>query len=407
MPGAKKDFLKLWTGQTTSEIGSRITREGLPLTAILMLGATPSQMGLPAAAGSASVLVFSMAAGVIADRMRRRPLMIGTDLARALLLLTIPVAARLGVLSFSQLLAVSVVTGLLTVQFDIAYRSYLPALLPRDDLFDGNRRLMMSASTAEILGPGLTGVLVQAITAPVAILLDAVSFVVSAVSVWFIRTPEPEAVPVKHESLWTEASEGARTIAGHPVLRALALRSITVYFSMGMFFTLYMLYAIRTLHMSTSTLGFTIALGGVGALSGAWMSKRLTVFHTGNTFLAAAFLQATAQFLVPFAASVPKLAVIFMGVAQLVGDGAFTVYFVNETTLRQSLIEDRLLGRVNGAMELASRGILPIGALAGGFLAGGIGIPQTLWMGSAGVLLSCLFLLPLRRGRTAPGYSRS
>ena len=166
MPDPKKDFRRLWTGQTISEIGSRITREGLPYTALLLLAATPAQMGILAAAGSASVLVFSMAAGVIADRMRRRPLMIAADLARASLLLSIPLAAKLGVLSFAHLLGVSVAAGLLTVQFDVAYQSYLAALVPREDLFEGNRRLMMSASAAEILGPGATGVLVQAAGAP-------------------------------------------------------------------------------------------------------------------------------------------------------------------------------------------------------------------------------------------------
>ncbi len=393
----RSDFLKLWTGQTISAIGSRITREGLPLTAVLMLGATPWQMGLLAAASSASILVFSIVAGVIADRVHRRPLMIGTDLARAALLTSIPLAARFGVLSFGLLLGVSVAAGLLTVQFDIAYQSYLPALLPSDELFEGNRRLTMSAATAEILGPGITGVLVQAITAPIAILLDAVSFVVSAVSLWFIRTPEPESVPAAPESLWREASEGARTIARYPILRVLALRSILTYFSGGMFYTLYMLYAIRTLHMTTSVLGFTIALGGVGALAGAWLTKRLAVFAPETTFVAAAVTQSLAQMLIPFAASVPKLAVLCMGVAQLVGDAAFTVYAVNEITIRQRLVETRLLGRVNGAMQLASGGVLPLGALAGGVLAEWIGIPRTLWAGATGVLLSTLFLLPLRR----------
>ena len=400
MPDPKRDFRRLWAGQTISEIGSRITREGLPYTALLLLAATPAQMGILAAAGSASVLVFSVAAGVIADRVRRRPLMIAADLARALLLLSIPLAAKLGALSFAQLLGVSVAAGLLTVQFDVAYQSYLPALVPREDLFEGNRRLMMSASAAEILGPGATGVLVQAVGAPFAILIDSVSFLVSAVSVWIIRTPEPEPVPGLHDPLWREASEGARAIARHPVLRALAFRSVVAYFSMGTYFTLYLLYAIRVLHMSTGMLGFTISLGGVGSMAGAWLSKRLTVFPAGATFLGAALVQASAQFLTPLAASVPpRWAVACMCLSQLIGDAAWTVYYVNATTLRQSLVEAGLLGRVNGAMQLASRGVLPVGALAGGVAAGWIGVAPTLWAGAAGVLVSCLFLLPLRQRR--------
>jgi predicted MFS family arabinose efflux permease len=392
-----RDFLLLWAGQTISEIGSRITREGLPLTAIMILGISPAQMGVLAASGSASVLIFSMAAGVIADRVRRRPLMIATDLARAALLFSIPAAAKMGTLTFSQLLAVAVLAGLLTVQFDVAYQSYLPVLVSRENLFESNRRLTMSSATAEILGPGLTGVLIQLLTAPIAILFDSVSFIVSAASVWMIRAPEPAPARKEREHFWREASEGARVIAAHPALRPLALRSSFWFFAMGLVFSAYMIYAIRVLRLNTATLGFVIALGGAGALLGAYAAKRLRAFHAGHVFIASAVIQALAQCFTPLAAYTPRFAAVSMGIAQFVGDAAFTVYYLNETTLRQTLVEDRLLGRVNGAMQLASRGVLPLGALVGGVLAERIGLTNTIWLSVAGSLASCAFLAPLRR----------
>ncbi len=395
------DFTKLWVGQTISEIGSRITREGLPLTAVLLLAATPAQMGLLSAIGSASVLLFGLAAGVLVDRLRRRPVMIAADLGRAVLLATIPLAAAMHRLSFTQLLIVGALAGILTVVFDVAYQSYLPVLLERDLLVEGNRRLGMSSATAEILGPGLTGVLVKLITAPIAVLLDAISFLISAISVWIIRKPEPPAAPATGIPWKQEIFEGARSIAGHPILRALAIRSMIAFLFAGLSFSLYVLYAIRTLHMSTVAFGFTIALGGAGALVGSYFADRISRrFGLGRSFFGSALLTGTVNLLIPLAATYPRFAVLFLGASQFFGDSAWAVYMVNETTLRQRVTADHMLGRVNAAMQLASRGVLPIGALLGGLLGSGIGIPATLWIGGAGLLASCLCLLPVLKFHT-------
>src|ERR1700685_3672216 len=186
----RKDFAKLWAGQTISEVGSRITREGLPLAALLTLNASAGQMGILSAVSSASVLIFGLGAGVAVDRLKKRPVMIATDLGRAGLLALIPLAAHRHVLSMELLIIIAVAAGALTVLFDVAYQSYLPALVRPEELLESNKRLSLSASAAEMAGPALTGVLVQAITAPRAILVDALSFLVSAFSVWTIRKPE-------------------------------------------------------------------------------------------------------------------------------------------------------------------------------------------------------------------------
>lgn len=404
--GVSRDFAKLWAGQTISELCSRITREGLPLTALLTLHASAAQMGILSSIGSASVLMFGLAAGIAVDRLKKRPVMILTDLARAALLALIPFAAHYHALSMTLLIAIAVAAGALTVLFDVAYQSYLPALVPPDDLVESNKRLSLSSSTAEMLGPALTGVLVQVITAPLAILVDAISFLVSALSVFAIRKPETR--PVRHQEvpIITEALHGFQFIWTHPALRALLLRSATAFLSMGLTMPLYLLSAIRIVHLSTSALGITIALGGAGSIVGAWLAPRLSARHgLGPTFFVTAVLIGCAQLLIPASAEFPRIGLWCLCIQQLAGDFVWTIYIVNETALRQLLAPEHVIGRVNAAMQLASRGMLPFGALFGGLLAERIGIAPTLLIGAIGVLLSALFLLPLRNSRAIQAAS--
>src|SRR5262249_23335746 len=193
------DFMRLWAGQTVSQLGSTVTREALPYTAILALGATPIQMGLLGAAGAAPLLLLGLLAGVWVDRLRRRPVMIAADLGRAVLLLSVPGAYLLGLLRIEQLYVVAALVGVLSVFFDVAYQAFLPSLVQREQIFEGNSKLGMSGSVAEIAGPPLGGTLVQLVGGPVTILLDALSFVFSARSLLRIRAPEPApAAPERH-----------------------------------------------------------------------------------------------------------------------------------------------------------------------------------------------------------------
>ncbi|MBC7924017.1 MAG: MFS transporter, partial [Bryobacteraceae bacterium] len=356
-----REFLKLWIGQTISEIGSRISREGLPLTAVLVLGASATQMGILAATGSASVLVFGLAAGVIVDRVRRRPVMIITDLLRAALLGTIPLAAYFGVLSLAHLLIVAALVGICTVLFDVSYQAYLPSLVGAESLFDDNRRLAMSASTAEILGPSMTGVLIQTITAPVAILVDAFSFLASAISIIAIRRPEPPPVPSQGLPTRAEIFEGARIIRSNPILLALAARAVTAFLFFGVYASLYLLFAVRELKLSTSALGITIALGGVGSFVGAYVSRYVSErFPVGQTFFTSALAIGLIGFCIPAAAHFPAYGMALLAAAQLFGDCAWTIYHVSESTYRQRVTDPGALGRVNAAMQLASRGMVPV-----------------------------------------------
>jgi predicted MFS family arabinose efflux permease len=358
-------------------------------------------MGILSATGGASVLLFSLWAGVIVDRVRRRPVMIAADFGRALLLTAIPILALMHVLSIRHLIAIAAGAGVLTVLFDVAYQSYLPSLVGADELFEGNRLLSISGSTAEVLGPSLTGVLVQLITAPIAILLDALSFLASGISVWSIGKPEPPAHAMPHENLRSEMLGGMKTILAHPLLRALLFRSITAFLSMGLGLnSFYVLYAIRVLGLKPASLGVAIALGGAGSLAAGLLSARIARrLPLKLSFFASALTIGCLQVLTPLASFVPRFALLLICLHQFFGDFAWTIYYVNETTLRQSVAPPHLLGRVNAAIQLASRGMLPIGALAGGFLGGKIGIVNTLWIGACGILLSTLWLVPIARSK--------
>jgi len=400
------DFLKLWTGQTISELGSRITREGLPLTAVLVLGAQPAQMGFLAATGAASVLLFGLLAGVWADRIKRRPIMITADLMRAALLATIPAAAFAHRLAMGQLYAVIALVGFCTVFFDVAYQSYLPSLVEREELLEGNSKLAQSSAIAEIVGPGLTGVLVQLITAPIAILFDAISFVISALSVWLIRKPEAGGQPSGEPRHWTaETMAGLRFVFAHRLLRPLACFSACGFFCFGFMGTLYVLYAIRDLRMPPAVLGLVIAVGGVGAMLGASFAPSITrMLGVGWTFIGTMLLVVVSYTLIVLAHGPLLVATSFLVIQQLFGDMGFAIFSVNALALRQSVAPAHVLGRVNGAMQLLTRGIYPLGALVGGALAQNIGIRATLAVAVIGVALSTVWLIasPLRKLREIP-----
>jgi MFS family permease len=397
-----RNFGLLWSGQTISEFGSRITREGLPLAANLVLQATPVQMGLLAAIGTLPVLLVSLFAGVWVDRLRRRPLLIVADLGRAVLLLSIPLAAMLGLLRIEQLYLVAALVGILTVIFEVANQSFLPGLVAREQIVEANSKLSASSSLAEIGGPTLAGVLVQAITAPLAILFDALSFLVSALCAGFIRVPEARPSPAQErQNLWREIQAGLRLLLGNPVLRAITLSTSTDNFFGGAFAALYGLFLIRELAVTPALYGVLVTFGGIGAFVGAFAAGRLVRrVGLGKTLIGAMLLSGAASLLTPLAGG-PHLVIIAMLMAsQLVGDFGREIYLINAVSLRQSIIPNHLLGRVNASAQFLTEGIWPLGAILAGLLSEAIGMRYTLLLGAGlGFLLSSAWLLfsPLRR----------
>jgi len=400
------DFMRLWAGQTISQFGSTVTREALPYTAILVLGASPLQMGLLGAAGAAPLLLLGLFAGVWVDRMRRRPLMIAADMGRALLLLSVPIAYLLGWMRIEQLYLVAALTGVLTVFFNVAYQSILPGLVRREHVLEGNSKLSLSESVAEIGGPPLGGVLVQLISGPITLLLDALSFVFSAFMLRRIQAEEPPPAPVaQHEHVWRDLATGLRAIWGDPLLRAMAGTSVIQSFFGWFFGAIYGLYAIRVVGMNTAMLGFTVAFGGIGALFGALLVRPATRrFGPGPTIVAGLLISSGMSLLTWLAGGLPELAVPLMMASQLIGDGASTVAQIDETSLRQTITPDNMLGRVNASMSVLGEGIGTLGLLVGGLLGELIGLRSTVAVAALGGLLGCVWILwsPLPRLHALP-----
>ena len=393
-----RDFLKLWTGQAISQTGSRISREGLPLTAVLVLSATPLQMGYLSGASAAAVLLFGLFAGAWSDRLRRRPVMIAADLGRAFLLALVPLAAATGHLTMSLLYAVAALTGILTVWFDVSYQAYLPALVDRKSLVEGNSKLAMSEGVAEVVGPGLTGVLVQWLTAPVAILLDAISFVLSALSLAWIGKREPLPVRAPGEDIMAEIREGLRVSWQSRVLRALLLRTAMAAFFGGFIASMYMVFAIRELKLTPALLGVVISVGGCSSLFGAWINDRLVRrWGFARTFLIATAATGLTALLPPLAYGPAAVCAAFLAAGQLF-DMSWTIYGINEISLRQTVTPDAVLGRVNSAMHLLLRGLLPVGSLVSGVIAENAGMRTSMLIGALGVMASALWLVfsPIR-----------
>lgn len=387
------DFLKLWTGQTISEIGSRITRDGLPFAAVTLLGATPTQMGVLIALGGIASLIAGPLAGMLADRYRRLPLLIWSDVGRAVILAIVPLAALQGWLSLHVLYIVVAAAGLLTIVFDVAYQSLLPSLVPKDQLLEGNAKLALTASTAEMIGPALAGMLIQLLTAPVAILADSLSFLASAASIIAIRTREAVRPAPHPDSGWRDSFAGMPYVFRHEILRPLALRATTAPFFFGFFSALYTLFAVRELGISAAALGIVIALGGCSYFLGAMLAERvLRWLPLGTTLILAVCMQGLCMMVIPFARG-PFWGVIVLGLSQLLGDIAYPIYNIHELTLRQKIAPPELLGRVNACMQMLFKGMWPAGALVGGLLATDTGPRLTLLFAGLGVLASALWLV--------------
>jgi MFS family permease len=398
------DFRRLWAGQTISELGSVVTRTAIPLVAVLVLGAGPREMALLIVSASLAVLLVGFVAGAWVDRLRRRPLLIWADVIRAVLLFSIPAAHLAGALRIEQLYLVVFLEGCVGSLFDAAYPAYVPSLIGVDRVVEGNSKLATSSSLAEIGGPGLAGGLVQAIGAPLAILVDAISFVVSAISLLLIRSREPQrpprtsATPIRMEIL-----EALRLVRRHAVLVPLTLRSIIAHVAGSFYGVLYTIYLIEELHLPPLLLGIVVSAGGVGSLVASFFAARVIArFGFGPALIWTATGASIIGVLTPLAGGPLLLATLMVFLPQLIGDGLQTVESVAELSLIQGVIPDRILGRVNATLEVFSHGVAyPLGALLAAALAGGIGVRGVIALGWAGMAASILLLVfsPLPRIR--------
>jgi MFS family permease len=397
------DFMKLWVGQTVSELGSVVTRTAVPLVALLVLAAGPLEMALLVVSASLGVLLIGLIAGAWVDRLRRRPLLIAADAVRAGLLLSIPAAHLAGVLRIEQLYLVVFLVGCLGTLFDAAYPAYVPSLVGVDRVVEGNSKLATSASLAEIGGPSLGGSLVQVVGAPLAIFVDAISFIVSAISLALIRSPEPERPRTSPTPMRTEIVEGLELVRRHPVLLPLALRSIIAHVAGSFYGVLYTIYLIQDLQLNPFLLGVVVSAGGVGSLVGSLFAVRVIArLGFGPALIWTAVGASIIGVLTPLAGGPIVVATMMVFIPQLIGDGLQTIEGVAELSLIQGVIPDRILGRVNATFEVFSHGIAyPLGALLAAAVAGWVGVRGGIAIGWAGMAFSILLLVlsPLPRVR--------
>ncbi len=384
------NFLRLWAGETISVFGTQISVVAIPLLAVLTFEASPAEMGLLAASSELPALFLALFVGVWVDRLRRRPVMIAANIGRALLLFLIPLAVWLGWLNIRMLYVISFLAGTLTVFFAVGYQSYLPTIVRRDQLVEGNSKLAMSGSGALIIGPALAGAIVQLASAALAILIDAISYLVSALFLWRIDAPESAAAARDaRKGIWQEIGEGLRTVRDEPILRTLGISTgIAVLFE-NIQFVAVVLYITRDLGLSAGTFGLIFASGGIGYLVGALLASRISArIGLGRAIVGGLALSSVSNVLVPLASGSAVFSVGVLLVAFATGAAGGTVYDLNQVSLRQAVTPDRLLGRVAGSLRVVIRGAAPVGALIGGFLGEWVGLRGALVVAAAGFPLA-------------------
>ncbi|GAA2581478.1 MFS transporter [Actinomadura fulvescens] len=401
------DYVKFWSGETISQFGSQVTLLALPLTAVLTLDASPFEMGVLNAASYLPFLVLTLFVGVLIDRRRRRPLMVVSSLGRAAVLGTIPLLHAFDRLDMTYLVAAALVLGALTVLFEVTYQAYLPSLVTTDELVEGNGKLQLSASAAQVGGPALGGALVGLLTAPVTLVVDAVSFLLSAGSLLAIRTKErpPERDGTGRRPVMRDIREGLRFTFGNRWLRPCVLEAGTYNMFWLVMETAFLLYATRELHMTAGQIGLVLGGGAVGALLGSMAASRLSGrLGLGTTVSLSMLAGCAAPLIVPFTFGPEPVVFALLVVSFFIGGAGTTLANIHVVSLRQTLTPPAMLGRMNASYRFVAWGTVPVGSLLGGVLGGAIGLHPTLFVGAAGTFAAALWIVfsPIRSLREMP-----
>jgi MFS family permease len=403
-----RDFRLLWAGQTVSELGTQVSFLAVPLVAIDVLHTSTFGVGLLTSLQTLPFLLVGLPAGAWVDRLRRRPVLIAADVGRAIALGSIPLAWALSVLTLAQLYVVSLVGGALTVFFDVAYQSYLPVLVGPDHLVDGNAKLAATESGARVAGPAVAGALVSALGAATAVLADAVSFVVSFISLLSIRTHEVDervaaATQGRLGRLRSEIAEGLRFVWAEPRIRSVAGCTGTSNFFATMGMAVVLVFLRRELHLSPGRIGVLFAIASVGGIVGAVSAARLAArLGVGRAILWSMVVVGVGELSYPLATrATATVVVIFAGLLTSAGGVA---YNITQVSLRQALCPPRLLGRMNASVRFMVWGTMPIGAFLGGVLGSTVGLRPTLWIAGAGCFgaFVWIWLSPVPAVRTIP-----
>jgi MFS family permease len=400
-----RDFRNLWAAETISQVGSQVSGLALPLVAVLVLEASAFEVALLGVIEFAPFILISLPAGVWVDRLRRKPILVTADLGRALLLATVPVAYWTDVLTIWQLYVVGFCVGVLTVFFDVSYQSYLPSLVDRTKLVEGNSKLEISRSGAQLAGPGLAGGLVEAIKAPAAVLVDAISFFLSALFLFRIRAEERAPTRAERQAgpgMKEEVKEGLRWVFGNRYLRWIAASTATFNLFASMIFAIYLVFAVRELDLRPGVIGIIFAVANVGYLAGALLANRLSRrIGVGPTIVLGA---AGSVSLLLLAAAPRSNPIPFLVAAQAISSMGIPIYNITQVSFRQAITPERLQGRMNSVMRFIVWGVMPLGSLVGGALASWMSLRFAIWVGAIGMSLAVLpvLLSPVRTLREMP-----
>ena len=402
------DFLKLWSAETISQFGSQVDDLAIGFVAIIVLDASAFEVAVLGTLNFLPFILFTLPAGVWVDRLRRRPILIAGDFGRAVLLATIPIAYVADALTLWQLYVVVFLTGVCTVFFDVAYQSYLPSLVERDQIIDGNSKLEISRSAAQVGGPGFAGALVEIFTAPYAVLVDAISFLSSGLFLLDIKkhedTPVRETADGRKSSLSTELKEGLRFVLGNPNLRAQAGCTATSNLFSSLAFAIVLVFLVRELGLSAAVIGIVFSVGAAGSFAAAFTAMRLSRrFGIGPTTIAVSVLWGPGLLLFALAPT-GNAAIPFLVAGQLLAGFSIVVYNIIQVSYRQAICPPRLQGRMNSVMRFIVWGTIPIGTLAGGALGTWVGLRETLVVGGMGTGLAVLWIVfsPQRHLREMP-----
>ena len=387
-----REFRRFWVGQSVSLFGDQITSIALPLTAVLVLHANASQMGYLIAAELVPNLLFSLHAGAWVDqRGRRRQTMIATDLGRAALIATVPVAYALDILTIEQLYVVAFLSGTLTVLFFVANAAFFVAVVSREHYVAANSLLFGSRAFSFVAGPSIGGVLVQLLKAPFALVVDAVSYVLSALYLGSISPEEPPTEQAERGHV----TQGARYLLGTPWIRASLLATATINLFNFVFHAIFILYAVRSLHVRPGTLGLVLGAAAVGGLIGSTIAGRVGRWvGIGPAFVLGCIVFPAPLVLVPLAGGPHGLVLAMLFLAEFGSGLGVMILDISAASIRAALVPDRLRSRVSGAYMVVNNGVRPIGALAGGLLGTTIGLRPTLWIAVVGAIAGFLWLLP-------------
>jgi MFS family permease len=400
-----RDFVSLFAATTVSQMGSFITRTALPFAAILLLGAGSGEVAFIRGAELAAGLTIGLVAGAWVDRLRRRPVMIWADLGRAVILATIPIAFLANALTLPHLVLVAFATAVLTTFFDVADRAYLPTVVGRDRLIRANSALTASASAAEFVGFGAGGILIKILTAPIAIAIDAVSFLVSALFLRRIRTAEPAPRPVHNrEPVLREIAEGLRLTLGHPILRPLALADASVAGFWGVFGAVYFVF-VTEIGFDPAAVGLMAAIGGLSSLGGAVLAEPLSRrLGVGRFLLSTMVFVMIGNICIALTPDATLIGVALLLAQQLLSDSSLTAFDVVAVSIRQATVEDRSLGRVAASFHVLAMGFILVGTVLGGILGETIGLRAALVVGGAGgvLALGILWFSAVRRMADVP-----